>query len=152
PHAAVAGQLERAGHHHLGPGIVRDRAAVAILVDDLGLEAVGEQRERRTDPGGAGADDDRVELARAAAATGLRDRLGGLAALLHRVADQSDAAELADHEDAGLAGLEARGQPRQLDAAGRGAEHQLDRADRTRLHARRVADARQRVEQPGAPI
>src|SRR5262249_37013509 len=106
--AAVAGELERAGHDDLGARVVGDGAAVAILADDLALEAGGDEGQRRGEAGGARADDDRVELARPAAAARSGDGRGGLAALLDGVPDQAHAAELADDEDAGLGGLEAR--------------------------------------------
>jgi hypothetical protein len=151
-HGAVAGQLEAAGHHDLRARVVTDGAAEVALLDQQHAAARRHQAEGRRDPGGTGADDDGVEVVADAAAGRARDRGRRLAALLDRVADQAHAAQLADHVDAGVRGLEVGVDRGQLDAAVGGAEHQRDGLDRARRHAAAVADAGERVDQVGAAV
>ena len=126
---------------------MEDRAPERVSLEEDRAIAALDQTERRADPGGTGADHDRVVPVGGAAAARHHDVVGGLAALPDGVAHQAHPAELPDHVDALARRLEVRIEERELDAPPRAAEHELDRADRARLHARAVADAGERVHE-----
>ena len=145
-------ELERAGHDDLGARVVHDRAADLVALDEEHAHAALEELERRAHAGGTGADHDGVVGVAGAAPTALHRVRRRLPTLADRVADQAHAAELADDVHAGARGLEVRVEARQLHAAGGGAVDERDRLHRARLHARRVADARERVQQLGLAV
>src|SRR5205085_10050226 len=110
--------------------------------DELHLRLHG--RKRGGDASRARSHDHHVE--RPVGAALLRNRAHRLAPLLGGLADQADAAELAGDEEPFHVGLEVRLHVRDLDAAARRAEDEVDRLYRTRGYARAVADAGGRID------
>ena len=146
-HGADRRELERAGHDDLRARVVHDRSADLAALEEDDAATFFHQSKRRAHSRRAGADDDRVVRVARAAPPARRDVVRGLASLAHRVSDQAHAPELADDVDAGARRLEMRIDERQLHAALGRAEDELDRVDGARVDARRVTDARERVQE-----
>ena len=145
-------ELQRAGHDDLRPRVVHDRAADLVAVEQDDAAARLHEAQGRAHAGRPGADDDGVEDVALSAPRARGRVVGGLPALADGVADETHAPELADDVEARARRLEVRIEQRQLDAARRGAEDELDGLHGARGETRRVADARERVEELGLPV